>query len=181
MEKRIPRTPMSLLLAATVLAWSLSPPQVQHSHQVGADLSHRHDCADANHDATNAAPHSLYASDFGPSHSAATVPNGICGEASHLHFQWLGFRLTFPDDDSPTKKGRDHSTSRLLFVQAGRGSILQVHTGNRLDTSAALVCPDATTADIAAVGPAVCCSSPPVTSQPLCDRARHERSGVQLA
>jgi hypothetical protein len=172
---------MSLLLAATVLAWGHSPPPVQHSHQGGADLSHRHDCADANHDATNAAPHLHYASNCGQSHSATTVPNGICGEASHLHFQWLGFRLTLPDDDSPTKKGEDHSTSKLLFVQASRDLVPQVYSGSRLDKSLALLFPQAVSADIAATCLAVSFSSLPVIPHPLCDRARHERSGVQLS
>ena len=171
---------MSLLLAATVLAWSLSPPAVQHTHEGGIDLPHHHDCAVAVQDETDGVHLSHHASDCGQPYSVAVVSKAIAGQASHFHFEWLGFRLTLPDTDSPAKKGGDRSTSKMLFVQASRGSVPQVHSGSRLDTSLTLLSPDAIAADIEAACPAVSCSLLPVTSHPLCDRARHERSGVQL-
>jgi hypothetical protein len=105
----------------------------------------------------------------------------VAGEASHLHFQWLGFRLTLPDDNSPAKKGKDRNASKLLFVQASRASVLQFHSSVRFDKSLTLPSPDATVMDIAAPWPAVFWSLLRVTPHPLCDRARHERSGVQLS
>lgn len=172
---------MSLLLSGTVLAWSLSPPAVQHAHEGGTDLCHHHGCADTDRDEGDGAHLSRHASDCRQTHSAAVVPNAIAGQASHLHFEWLGFRLTLPDTDSPSKKGEDRSASKLLFVQASRDSVPQVYSGTRLDRSLTLLSPQAVSADITAACPAVSCSLLPVIPHPLCDRARHERSGVQLA
>jgi hypothetical protein len=111
----------------------------------------------------------------------ADVPEVIAGDASHFHFRWFGFRLALPDDDSPSKKGEDRGTSKLLLVHAGRASISQLHSDSRLDHSLTLLGPATLATTIAATCPAVSGSLLPVTPHPLCDRARHERSGVQLA
>lgn len=172
---------MSLLLSAMVLVWSLSPPAVQHAHEGGTDLSHHHDSAPADHDATDGACQSHYGSDSSQSHAATVVPVAIAGEASHLHFQWLGFRLTLPHDNSPTKKGEDRNASKLLFVQASRASVSQLHSSGQFDKSLMLPSLDAIVMDIAAPCRAISCYLPRVTPCPLCDRARHERSGVLLS
>lgn len=176
MAKGIPRALVNWLMAATVLAWSLSPPAVEHAHEGGADLTHQHDCAAA----TDGAHGSYHAHDAEP-RSLAVVSEVPFGDASHLHFQWLGFRLTLPGDDAPTKKGEDRNSSKLLFVQASRTLLPQFQLGTRLDKSLTPLCLDAVATDIAAICPAVSCPLPLVTTHPLCDRARHERSGVLLA
>ncbi len=177
------RTLVNLLMAAMVLAWSVSPPPVQHTHAGGTDLSHRHGAPDGRCPQMGTSLQYHGESDHGPFDSAARVPIGLCGKASHLHVQWFGFRLTLPDHESPTKKGHDHSTSELLFIQAqaSRAPASQVHSGNRLDTSPALLSLDLLAAGIAGARSAVSCSLVPAASHPLCDRARHERSGVLLA
>jgi hypothetical protein len=160
---KIPRALVNLLTATTVLAWSLAPPPIQHSHQGGRDLSHEHATAHAQHAC-----------------QAAVEPDAISDDASDLHCHWLGFRLALPDG-SPTKKGEDGGLSKLLFVQATRASLFQVHAGSRLDTAPALLPLNLAVADIAASRAPIFGSSSCVTSHPLCDRARHERSGVQLS
>ena len=172
---------MNLLMAATVLAWSIAPPPIQHRHEGGTDLSHRHDCGDAGYGRPDHSAQGYCVSDCGQPHAATLAPDGIGEEASHLHFQWLGFRMTLPDDDSPTKKGEDRCASKLLFVQASRASIPQVYSGSRLDTSLTVLPLNTIAADIGASCPSVLCSFLRLTPHPLCDRARHERSGVLLA
>jgi hypothetical protein len=120
-------------------------------------------------------------SDCGQPRPAALAANEIGGEASHLHFQWFGFRLTLPDDDSPTKKGEDRCPSKLLFVQASRAAVPQVYSGNGLDTSPTILPLNAIAADVGAFCSPVLSSLLRLTPHPLCDRARHERSGVQLS
>jgi hypothetical protein len=186
MAEGIPRALVSWLMAATVLAWSLSPPAVEHAHEGGADLTHQHDCAAAT-DGTYGSDHahdahsSEHAHDAEHTHSVAVVSAVPFGDASHFHFQWLGFRLTLPGDSLPTKKGDGSNTSKLLFVQASRPSLSQFQLGTRFDDSLTPLCLDAMATDIAATCPAVSGSLPLVKTHPLCDRARHERSGVLLA
>ena len=89
--------------------------------------------------------------------------------------------LTLPDDDSPSNKGEDRGISKQLFIQAGRAPVSQLHSGSRLDHWPALLGPAMPARAITATCPSVSCSLLPATPRPLCDRARHERSGVQLA
>jgi hypothetical protein len=161
MQQGIPRALVNALMAATVLAWSVAPPPIQHRHEEGADLSHHHD--------------------GGEPHLAVYAPHVIGGEVSHLHIEWLGLRLTLPDDGVPTKKGEDRGTSKLLFVQASRASVAQVCSPGGLGTSLTVLSLKTTDADVGASSPTVLNSLLRLTPHPLCDRARHERSGVQLA
>ena len=91
-----------MLMAAAMLAWSVAPPPIQHRHDGGTDLSHHHDCDDAGYGRPDRSPQGYCASDVGKPHALIFAPEGIGGEASHLHFQWLGFRVTLPDGESPT-------------------------------------------------------------------------------
>ncbi len=181
MAKNLPRASLNCLLSASLLVWSLAPPAVQHEHAGGTDLSHHHDRADAVPDAIHGACRLHRGNGWGQTDSAAAASKAIAGQASHFHFDWLGFRLMFPDPDSPTDKGQDHSTPKLLFIQAGRDSVPQVHLGSRLDKSLSLSSPDGIAIETAVACPATSCSFLRITSHPLCDRARHERSGVLLA
>jgi hypothetical protein len=179
MTKGFPRAPLSLLLVAAMLAWSFSPPLLQHAHEGGSEHHHHADAACA---PTADAHLRHHASHREQSRSVPVTPKAIAEETSHLHFEWLGFRLTLPDTESPANQGDDHRCkSKLLFVQASRSSAPLVHSGSRLDASPLVLPLNAMAADMAATGPAVSGSLLPVVSLPLCDRARHERSGVQLS
>jgi hypothetical protein len=181
MAQGIPGILVNSLMAATVLAWSMPPPPVQHCHEGGADSSHRHDCGDQGDLRTDLSSPGHCASDGGQPRSALPTAQGIGGAASHLHFQWLGFRLTLPDDDSPTKKGEDRCPSKLLFVQASRASVPQVCSDKGLDTSLTVLPLNAIAVGVEASYPPSLGSLLRLTPHPLCDRARHERSGVLLA
>jgi hypothetical protein len=180
MTKRLPQTPVKLLLAATVLVWSLSPPPTQHSHAGGDDPSHHHDHVGADRHLAGIAHESHTASDCGHIHSVMVLSDAAGSGDSHLHFRWLGFRLTLPDSEPNNKSQEDHSTSKLLLVYASRCRISPVQLSDRLDLPLLLLALDTRTPTIAAGG-AASGSLVPAVSHPLCDRARHERSGVLLA
>lgn len=177
MARGVPHALLSLLLSTTMLVWSMSPPAVRHAHEGGSDLSHHHDAAHGTHDADG----THHNHDGGNRRSLTVVSDVIADETSHLHFHWLGFRLTLPGDDSPTKTGDEPNSSKLLVIRSGRTPLPQFHSGGRLDKLLTPLCLNAAARDIAAMCPAVVGSLLSVATQPLCDRARHERSGVLLA
>ena len=181
MIQGLPRTLVKLLMAAAMLAWSVAPPPIQHRHDGGTDLSHHHDCDDAGYGRPDRSPQGYCASDVGKPHALIFAPEGIGGEASHLHFQWLGFRVTLPDGDSPTDKSEDRCSSKQLFVQARRASIPQACSSGTFDASQTVLPLNTIATDAGASHPPLLCSLLRLTSHPLCDRARHERSGVLLA
>jgi hypothetical protein len=182
MSKRSARTSLSLFLAATVLAGGIFPPATRHGHEGGSDLSHRHDSRlqiqPERHDYIARMEHP---GDV-PSHRRAAVPEGgaTADWSAHLHFVWLGFRLTLPDSGSSDKNGDVHNTKQLVFVRAGRDLTSSSHSGYGLDRALTLALQQALP-DVAAISPAFRCSFQPVVTSLLCDRARHERSGVLLA
>lgn len=180
MTRGIPRVLVNLLMAAAVLAWSMAPPPVQHSHKGGADLSHHHDSGDHDRAQADSSVTGHSVSDWGLFCPAA-VAEGIGGDASHFHFRWLGFRLTLPDDDSPAQKGENQCPSQLLFVRDSRSSAPQVSLDKGLNSSVAVPSLNAIVAGADAFCPPVVGSHLRLTPHPLCDRARHERSGVLLA
>jgi len=181
MTKMLLRTSLSWSLSAAVLVWSLVPPAVQHSHAGGDDRAHAHDRADLGLEAANVHHHVHQADERAHAHSESSAAIVAGGEATHLHFEWLGFRLTLPVDGSSGDESGEPSDPELLFVRVGRTSLDQSHLGTGLDKSPTHLELDAVPTAIAAVRFTVTSSRLPLTSHPLCDRARHERSGVLLA
>lgn len=173
---------MNLLLAVTMVAWSLSPPPFQHAHEGGADLSHHHRHADVDDDEVADFDLAHHHGDAEHSHREVTSPSALAGLASHLHFDWLGFRLTLSDEQSSTEKGDDPSGPKLLFVQAQpcRVDGQRLHSVRSFDPLLTLLDPNAWAAGNMA-SCSIASSRPGGTVPPLCDRARHERSGVLLA
>jgi hypothetical protein len=98
----------------------------------------------------------------------------------HLHFQLLSLQLTLPDSRTPSNN-QDHDPSpELVFVRVGRETTPSTARANQ-DSVQMLapvflgVLPDSPGS---ALSTAFAFGS--VTIALLCDRARHERSGVQL-
>lgn len=177
MSRRVPKTLLSLLLAAAVLAAGGIPPAVRHAHTGGSDLSHRHAGFVADH-------HSDEDDDACADHHGAGS-HGILAlgaDESHYHFKWLGFQLTFHGSDSgnPTKPGKDQRTWEWIAQRVGRDANVAPASGWELGRPVISDLPGALPGD--ATSPlAVAGAMPRVTPCLLCDRARHERSGVQLA
>lgn len=170
------RSTTSLLLAAMLLGATFAPPAIRHahlpsegdiSHSRGADHHHSH-----RHDAHDASP--IPSAD--PSLHFADV---LGGHWWHLHFHLLGIDFTFPEPGSGGNDGESPENLNVLTLAAGQ-QWLPSHSV-RLNWIEDLVPPSASSSlGDAAPMQVVVFTPPPVSSAPLCDTARRERSGVLL-
>lgn len=180
MAKRLARASLNLLLALSLLAGGVIPPAVRHAHEGGNDLAHQHDVAlagsleDARHTECDD-HHTLPA--------GASPVTALIACDSHFHVQWLGFQVTLSgrDTSGPVKSSEDHRTSEWVFVRAVRDMNPAPQNGLQVGRSSIVDLHQPLPGDTAEVSASVSPSSCPVTVSPLCDRARHERSGVLLA
>lgn len=181
MSKRLPKASLSLLLAATVLAAGIVPPAVEHGHEGGSDLSHRHDSRlTVHHEQSGQIAEGADVGHAHPRGHVATLTGTIIVERStHLHVSCLGFRLTLPDSEAPDNHSHHHAPCHMAYVRAGRDLTSPSQSGYGINGALTLsfqpVLPD-----IAAISRDFRCSFHPVATSVLCDRARHERSGVLL-
>jgi hypothetical protein len=181
MSKQLPRACLNLLLAAAVLVGTVLPPAIRHAHEGGSDLSHRHDGSHGSHgDHKSQAAHTDHAGHLSCDPSFASVRGACADSVQHFHFQWLGLQLMLPDDGTPSKDHGDRPGPGLVFVPAGREMTTFAAHANQsgVRTFAPLfqgVLPDEPVNSLTTAS-----SSDSVTTTLLCDRARHERSGVQL-
>jgi hypothetical protein len=177
------RASLNLLVAISLLLSGTFPAAIRHTHGGGADLSHHHhdgspggylelddddDVADDDHHGNGAG---TGCSDLGPA-----------GCISHLHLEWLGLRLTLPDDDDvgPPRGQSNHRPPDLVFLQAGRDGNLTPTVdllGSRLAHEPYHSGVSIDAAETAVAVRLICCAPTVVL---LCDIARHERSGTQL-
>jgi hypothetical protein len=184
MLSRLADISLRSILSATVLAWGTVSPATRHSHPGGTDLSHQH-ANDTGHHRAASQVHGWIASGERCQNPAKSVPACFAGhadDAAHLHLTWLCLKVALPDFHGPAKnhcqtpKGAESIVTRLfddsLSVQRGTISV------GKSPTFAVLcqVLPSPTTS-LSAVATL---STPVTTPSLLCDRARHERSGVQL-
>lgn len=158
---------LKLLLAAAVLVGSVMPPAIQHAH-AGGDKTHDH-WANKQH-----TPH-RHSHHHGERNKVAEE------QKAHRHLHLFGFDLHLPVNESPTTPGRGNQSSgeELILVRL-------------LDTDAAMTSQQSVERLFVTV-PSLATISPETagltlqsdqrersTSNPLCDSARCERSGVLL-
>lgn len=191
---------LSLLMAAVVLSAATAPPAVRHSHE-GGDVPHTHraDALAQRHEHPHDHPHiqhaahpqtaHLHAADAHAAHPhgspqaeapAAYGSSGI-GPTVHYHVWWLGMEWHLPALPHDESSDRDVPLLDTCLVQlsgecvvgpphetAGRAAgDVDRHVATRVDV-------DDARWFFSGLPPLLL---PP----PLCDVARHERSGVQLA
>lgn len=158
-------------LSAALLLTNGLPMAVQHAHPVGANLSHH------THD-LNLAPAANDES-FARQDALAVAPASITEITEHIHLLWLGMEFTLP-----APKGHQPNTS--VTVSAG-GMLARLADQGACDAGSKLV--PTLLADLPVIGEAYDGVSPPIvdadrprdlSSLPLCDAARHARSGVQV-
>jgi hypothetical protein len=167
-----------LLLAALLLAPGTLPLGLAHAHP-GADRPHHHHAEDGFVDADHHDDHDdhedhQWGEDLGPALESAST--------SHVHFSWLGFDLTLPGPPGggePDDPGTTATTPALIGT-------LDAPTGGTMGPLSWLAPWLLATHPFAWSGPppAPCrprLRPPSNPSPPLCDSARHERSGVQLS
>jgi hypothetical protein len=174
------RKPFSVLLAALVLSVATAPPAVRHGHE-GGDVPHvhGHHAAELPHehfDAAAAHPHEAVVGGTALVHAAPGV-----GFAVHYHVWWLGTEWHLP---ALPHDGRSDGHVPLLdtcLVQL-TGDIVVAPCHNPVELPTLHVHPPLRE-PVPAHGPRWFYSGlPPLAlPPPLCDVARHERSGVRRA
>lgn len=176
MQNRFRQKTMSLLLSGLVAVWGIVLSGVQHTHVGGTDPTHRHDkCHEVvrhdSHSHESDEGHHKYATDADLSLSADDV--------LHLHWQLLGVEFSMPVSDEPTDgDGEGSAVPVVVRVMNEEGMTTQAGPSFGRVLAAAACVPNVDLVRGSESEP-----RPPnlVTSIPLCDSARLERSGVLLA
>ena len=168
---------MSLLLSALVLAWGAIPPGVEHAHVGGSDANHQHDKCD------EMAHHGLHDHESDEDHHEhATVSDVslLADNVLHLHWQLLGLEFSIPVPEEPADGTEDEGTAVPAVVRVMNENVPAAQAGPSFDrVFLAAIC--APSIDVVWSLEPIPRPLDLVTSIPLCDSARLERSGVLLA
>jgi hypothetical protein len=181
---------LRMLLAAMVAMATVMPEPIRHSHP-GGEQSHSHDADGHVHHSANGLASANVAEaehhDHGIGRHSHGVDHGLCGSeshvltaaASHWHYSWFGFNVTLPD---PTAGHEREQDDRDFAPWIGVSSNDNISLARTQASPSEFLSLDADWPDMAV--PTLCIiigAAPPQRSAaPLCDSARHERSGVQL-
>ncbi len=168
---------MNLLLSALVLAWGIVPPGVQHTHSVGSDTHHQHDdCQEVAHHTSHNHDSDDEHHEHGPVPEASLLTDFVV----HVHWQFLGMEFSMPVPEEPVEGNDDGDTVPPAIVRVMSEVVPATQAGPSVGRLflAAICTPSADV--VWSLEPI---PRPPnlVTSIPLCDSARLERSGVLLA
>lgn len=157
------------ILSAALLLTNGLPMAVQHAHPVGKNLSHHtHDTGFASHGSMS--PHR--------EHLPVIASASLTEVTEHIHLLWLGMEFTLP---APKGHEPDKSVSPSGACVLAR---LNDQCASELDSTPS----PCVLVDDLFLSEAFCVISAPaaevrpreLASLPLCDTARHARSGVQL-
>ena len=176
MQNRVRRKTLNLLLSALVLAWGIVPPGVLHTHAGGDDSTHRYS------NAHEVACHDSHDHDSDDEHhDHATLPDVslLADSVVHLHWQFLGIEFSMPVPEQTAEGDDDRGTLPSALAPVMNEAVPAIQLGSSLGrVFLGAVCAPSTDVvrDLEPV------PRPPnlVTSIPLCDSARFERSGVLL-
>ena len=177
MRKCIRQKTTSLLLSALVLAWGIVPPGVEHSHAGGSDATHGHE---HHHEVAH---HGSHDHDFSDQHcESEPLPQVslLADSVRHLHWRFLGMKFSMPAPGQPTDNGDDQGDLPPAIVCGVDEGVLAMHTGPAFARTLLFGICEPSIDVVCGMRPI-----PPspnlVTTMPLCDSARLERSGVLLA
>ena len=177
MRNSIRQKTTTLLLSALVLAWGIVPPGVEHSHAGGSDATHRHE---NHHEVVHQGSHDHDSDDeLCESEILPQVPL-LADSVRHLHWRFLGMKFSMPAPGQPADRGDDDSNVPPAILRVAYEGVPAVHTGPSFARMLLWgIC--APSADVVRSLQPI--PQPPnlITSMPLCDSARLERSGVLLA
>jgi len=171
------------LLAASVLLTGTITPGISHAHGEGS-RAHEHQAA-----REHAHKHSHYGHSHASRNDQRALPvvltdsAGFCsGCTQHVHISCFGWSFTLPAESKDGESDFDASGSpavvivRPLDVMATT-ALSESSIGAALWALEAFEATDCSTS--ALTRPRFSCT--PIAVRPLCDTARHERSGVQLS
>lgn len=165
---------LKLFLSALVLAWGIVPPGFQHAHAEGDDSSHRHsDCHDASHHGS----HHHGTEDEISEHSVIATVSLLEDSIVHFHWQFLGIEFSMPVAEEPLQ---NNGTTPPAFFRSIDKIAQAATAGSSMDR---VFAEDVRAPNIEVVRDleGIPRAYNLVTSIPLCDSARLERSGVRLA
>jgi len=177
MRNRFRQKIMNLLLSAMVLAWGIVPPGYQHTHAGGRDSTHQHeDCQEvARH-----VSHDRESGDGHHAHTSAPDVSLLADYVLHLHWRLLGVEFSMPVPEEPVEGDDDGNTVPPVIVR-GMSEVVPTTLASPSFGRVLLAAICTPNADMVRILTPVLRSPNLVTSIPLCDSARLERSGVLLA
>jgi hypothetical protein len=181
MLRRIFRNLLGLLLTAMMLASSVIPPGFRHAHAGGDDLNHGHSndpYSVSDRISGNEYKISRPCQDI-PVFDGYTFENSLGDNTTHRHFQLFGFSVALPDTNHSPKRGDDSPNNQFVSIRATENISLVTQSNSDMRNWLMPISQDYSPYSVTALS-AIPYSLQPVTSTLLCDRARHERSGVQL-
>ncbi len=177
MWNRFRQKTMNLLLSALVLAWGIVPPGVQHVHAGGSDPTHGHG---GRHEVAHDGSHDHESDDEHHDHAAVSDVSLSADAVLHLHWRLLGVEFSMPVPEEPVEDDADGDAVPPAIVRMISEIVPATQAGPSFGRVllAAICAPGADV--VRSLEPI---PRPPnlVTSIPLCDSARLERSGVLLA
>ena len=174
------QTGVSLVLSALMLTGGVAPLGIRHAHAEGGKR-HRHEgeqTASSHEDhAHHSESHTHHDAQL-PAHKPGCGCSSIADAISHIHVTLLGVDFVLPTSDTPDNQQNDDLSDSVVVWLCGES-----YTGQLTQQNPRELLPlHARTLDLENVERFVrfISGSPPVTSQPLCDSARLERTGVRL-
>lgn len=174
---------MGLMLSALVLAWGVVPPGFEHAHAGGGDSNHRHDVRhNVKHQDGHHHDHDAHHHDSDLAHHVHPADIDVMvfeEDVRHIHWQLLGVEFSLPLPTTPAEGEREENVPPMV-VRAMNEVVSPTQTGPPIDR-VLLVGNCAPGADVVCNLEPIPRSRNFVTSIPLCDSARLERSGVLLA
>jgi hypothetical protein len=183
MLRRVFRNLLGLLLTAMMLAASVIPPGYRHAHEEGGDLRHGHS-SDFNlaHSGTagNACQENGHPSHAPDLFNGCTVENSPAYDKAHRHFQIFGVSVTLPDTHRSSEKSGDDSPKNQIVSIRTTKDILPAGQSEKVLGNWSVFISLNYSPHTAILPSSISHSLQSATSALLCDRARHERSGVQL-
>ncbi len=195
MRNRLVKTTLSHLMSVLVLAWGTTSPGVAHCHAGGRDAAHRHDHAQSpDHDGPNEPAEADHRRPDGDHHSDGDHADGdhahgdhgnssrrasasaLIDSVTHFHVCWLGMEFSIPMSGEPDER-EDKGGSARAAVASAMHETLIVAPARSPVTPVFLA--DACVGNSVTVSPGRRIMRPfVITSAPLCDSARFERTGV---
>jgi hypothetical protein len=167
---------VSFLLSAMLLISSIASLGVRHAHTEG-DRPHSHhgDLRSDQHEHDGHNHVEAACSNESVHHDRQSTCELLAGMVSHIHLTLFGYQLSLPAQHTPDEDEIPTDISVVGIFNESYTSPTSQHPSELFRVLSAIVALD----DVARFD-RVIAGFPHVTSQPLCDSARLERSGVRL-
>ncbi|MBD3675744.1 MAG: hypothetical protein HUJ26_19725 [Planctomycetaceae bacterium] len=174
------RTFMSLLLTAGMLFASFTPPALLHAHEDGHQTHDHYSQQDIDTAGEHLHEHShAHENEHTHCHPKQPASQFVPSLASHIHLTLFGFEFTLPKGQTPGEDNENGSGSSTVIRWLDReiNARSSISTDYLLNNLLVLVSDDLEKIDAVASQET---SEVTLSSLPLCDSARRERSGALL-